>query len=201
VNNTSRFVRARYMQTLCWLEIHTTEHRLVFRDIEDTFAFVGLFFPVQARKSNTDIGLWKTETSLRTQLINNEYKASQFAYYRDWRSNKIMPPDFFTNSRDIGSYKTWDRTTRPLIAHLYKSGIIVPIHESDVPGQAISATDPMTGQETMFMDYHSYQSPSFDDLKHITDWQKVDLLGIAKRYVSELARFWGVYTNIPFCYN
>ena len=51
-------------------------------------------------------------------------------------------------------------------------------------GQAVSAVDPLTGKETLFMDYRHRTAPGPAEFSHITDWQKVDLKAIARQYAS-----------------
>ena len=118
LNSSARLIKARFVQLLCWLNVHPSEHRLVFRDVADTFAFVGIFFPDQVHALYQNVKSWRHGLKDRTKLVDNEYKETQEPYYRDWRSSQIQNRTFFDEARVAGKRK-WDYTVRPLVAQLY----------------------------------------------------------------------------------
>lgn len=198
VNSKCGYMRGKAAQTQMWLNVHESEHRLVLRDIEATYAFVGLFFPADRQKFGSNIADWRQKLSTRTKLVDNQYKAMQLPYFRDWRSDELLPTDFGPPCKNDDAYipletkgrtkkppREWDAVTRPVIARLYKSGIITPCHVNLPGGRAIAREDPMTGQQAMFIDYR--KSPLFggktiEDRSHIIDFKTVDLIKIAREH-------------------
>ncbi|KXT18032.1 hypothetical protein AC579_4596 [Pseudocercospora musae] len=141
VNAKSRYMEGKWMQMLCWLDCHMSEHCLVERDIIDTFAFAGLFFP--GEKYGEYIASWRKRLPGRTKLVDNEFKAGQLPYYRVWRSITTMPESFWPPARGLDAFRPpgkadsareWDAITRPLLARRYKAGIIAPFFDADSKG-------------------------------------------------------------------
>ncbi|KAM3414236.1 hypothetical protein BST61_g10893 [Cercospora zeina] len=198
ISYSPSYMRGKWAQTLLWLDVHQSEHRLVLRDMVATYAFVGLFFPAAPEKYGSVIAQWRQMLATRTKLVDNEHKKTQFTYYRDWRSNVYLPRDFWPPGKNDDTYlpletkewakkppREWDAVTRPIIARLYKAGIVMPLAASVPDGRAIARKDRMTGQQMMYIDHR--QSPNFGgksilDRSHITDFRTVDLIGLAREH-------------------
>lgn len=93
LNRLSHYERARFFQILCWLDVHPSEHRLVFRDIQDAFGWVGIF-PPEAPPDSEAAGKWRRELWDTSKLVDNNWKAAQPAYAKDWRSLYTIPAEF-----------------------------------------------------------------------------------------------------------
>ncbi|PIA96173.1 hypothetical protein CB0940_10666 [Cercospora beticola] len=198
VNAKCGYMRGKAAQTQMWLNVHQSEHRLVFRDLEATYAFVGLFFPADREKYGDAVADWRQNLATRTKLVDNQYKATQLPYYRDWRSDELLPKDFWPPCKNNDAYipletasrlkkppREWDALTRPIIARLYKAGIISPSPISLPCGRAIAREDPMTGEQRMFIDFRkslNFRGEAIGDRSHITDFRAVDLLGLAREH-------------------
>ncbi|KAM3414237.1 hypothetical protein BST61_g10893 [Cercospora zeina] len=165
ISYSPSYMRGKWAQTLLWLDVHQSEHRLVLRDMVATYAFVGLFFPAAPEKYGSVIAQWRQMLATRTKLVDNEHKKTQFTYYRDWRSNVYLPRDFWPPGKNDDTYlpletkewakkppREWDAVTRPIIARLYKAGIVMPLAASVPDGRAIARKDRMTGQQ-MILSY------------------------------------------------
>lgn len=76
LNRLSRHERARLSQVLCWLNVHLSEHRLVFRDIQETFGWVGIFFP-DTRPDSEDVGTWRRERKNKASWLTTTGKRSK----------------------------------------------------------------------------------------------------------------------------
>ncbi|SMQ51641.1 unnamed protein product [Zymoseptoria tritici ST99CH_3D7] len=197
INGWSSYVRGKRMQALMWLGVHLSEHRLVARDIADAFALTGLFFAPH-KLCGSEVHDWRETLKNRTKLVDNDYKASQPAYYRDWRSDETQPADFWPPASKHGDAfrppgggrpaKAWDAVTRPTIARLYKAGIITPAYFSNTLGRAIARDDPMTGRPSMFIDYRQaefFGGGLIRGRDHITDYRTIDLLKLARAQLEK----------------
>lgn len=93
-------------------------------------------------------------------IFNQIERARQGRIGRAHHSNKEKPASFFqgVDDADIAngpeSYPPeWDRTCRPIIAHLYKSGVLRTRPDDYSLGQAFAAKDPHTQNPDLFIDY------------------------------------------------
>ena len=199
VNMDSSYMRGRWAQALLWLECHPSEHRLVLRDMESAFAFVGLFFSASPEVYGNNIAAFRDGLIKDTKLVDNNYKATQLPYFRDWRSDETLPKDFWPPAKGRDAYrpppdeegnptkppKEWDAVTRPIIARLYKAGIIVPFHASLPCGRAIAREDRMTGMKSMYIDYRQsedFGGHTITGRGHIVDYRTVNLLELARNH-------------------
>lgn len=194
INGISRLTHARAFKLLCWLDCHPCEHRLVRRDMQDTLAYVGMFFPditgLPEKGEDRAIGVireWRSENHTQSKLFDNEWKAAQPSYSRDWRSSALTSKEWYDQAFELTkTRKIWkqsDAIVRPQLAKLYKAGIIAPYHGRSPPGRAYAATDTLSNEKTMYLDYRETPNPITKQmLGSITDWRYVDLIQIARQY-------------------
>lgn len=88
----SRAVAVGLMKTLMEMEVHTAEHRLVYRDMEDAFAAVSLFLPDDMFDADTKA--WLATLIQTTSLVDNDAKAKTQPYWRSVLSNSSWPLKF-----------------------------------------------------------------------------------------------------------
>lgn len=208
--NKSSYIRGRWIQVLFWLNMHMDEHRLVMRDISDTFATVALFFPYRERDSDgileqihcafrkqlrgdtipndspyAVVDLVPDEIkSIAQKMLSNEFKStSQPPYYRTPHSNRQVPESILPppGVQSDETWREWDKVVRPAVAHLYKAGIIAPWYSQDTAGQAFAAPDPSTKVPSMFIDYRR--------CRHLdtttSTYGPIDLLSLAQFYAKK----------------
>lgn len=132
INGLARLTDARALKLLCWLDTHPIEHRLVVRDMRDTLALVGMFFPditglpEKAERQFIDIICeWRRRIQTKHKVFDNEWKAAQKSYIRHWFSAPLMPLEWFDQAGKLaGDRKIWkesDAVVRPQIAKLVRT--------------------------------------------------------------------------------
>ena len=151
----------RHLPDLRFLNVHPARHRRMIPDMEEARAAMTPFFP-----SSFQIPKSKAE-ELQSSILDQGTRAQQLPpETRSHISNKFKPKSFwheldtlrlpkekaFTDSFDRLP-KEWDLTTRPIIARLYKAGIIDNAVTNSPSGLAIAAKEP--GRETpdLFIDF------------------------------------------------
>ena len=150
----------KYFRTLRFLDVHPDRNRRTGRDACEAYAMAKLFFPTDFLSSEQGI-LHKDSL-----LLNQAERARNPPARRPHTSNKYQPKSFFeewdTYRKERGRhapYPTeWDVVTRPIIAKLYKAGIIGNsyIPEWALPGKAMAAKGP-TGERDLYIDLRCVQ--------------------------------------------
>lgn len=136
----------KWCHDLRFLDVHPDENKRVVPDIEEARAMMMLFFPSEFLDSELGEGF---KDSI---LLRQAERASQGTpKIRSHTSNKYRPQSFWTDwdqmrkERGFGFEtipRDWDKCIRPIIAKLYKAGVIGTAHLFYPPGQAIARTEP-----------------------------------------------------------
>ncbi|KAJ9656968.1 hypothetical protein H2201_008330 [Coniosporium apollinis] len=127
------------------------EHRRVVPDMLGAFAAMSLFFTPEFLSSDSGT---EFQDSL---LVKQAERAKQLPDRRRYDSNKYMPNEFWKDWDTVCKRRQpypfeWDIAIRPIIAHLYKSGVITMAYEEQVPGKAIAAKEPGRGLD-LYIDF------------------------------------------------
>ena len=192
------------MKQLMWLRVHMTKHRLVWRDIQDAAFSVALFFPsvtAMAGKKKTKTVCF-TASDKAARLIDNFAKARQKPYTRTFLSNKTIGDDLWEISRKRWDTRQpqrysgdrypadWDLLTRPMIALLFKTGIIRPGSYPYPEGQVFagpSFPEDLKSEPNLYIDYRTVKEDWAKTPKDITDPRSVDTLGYARDFAKQHA--------------
>lgn len=196
--------RVRAHEVLTWLDMHVSEHRLVWRDMVHAVACVSLLFPA-LEPQESRLSRWRSRHS--REFLDNEWKKENMKPYArsTQRSNYALANDLFqqateefqsvrrprghrgskkyTYPRDRPDYpRGWDMFLRPTLARLFKAGVIGPGYVPFPAGQALPVKD--DGKEHMYIDYRRLKGtewwPKPSALSHIQDPYRVDLLKTAR---------------------
>ena len=139
----------RWRHDLRFLDVHPDSHRRVVPDIEEARAMMTLFFPSEFLFSQ------QGEKFKDSLLLDQAQRASRGpSKIRSHTSNKYRPQNFWAEWDSIRKeaknekplrvehkYRDWDKSIRPIIAKLYKAGVIGNAHLPYPPGQAIVQTE------------------------------------------------------------
>ena len=136
----------KWCRDLRFLDVHPDTHRKVVPDIENARAMITLFIDTdfvkskQGAKFKDSLLLDQTERAHRGPLkirsgTSNQYREKSF--WADWEDIRKRKPNGFKNFP-----LKWDITVRPMIAKLYKAGVIASAHTPYPVGQAIAGTEP-----------------------------------------------------------
>lgn len=189
------------MKTLMEMEVHTAEHRLVYRDMEDAFAAVSLFLPDDIFDAETKA--WLATLSQTTQLVDNDAKAKTQPYWRSVLSNSSWPLKFWNGQwEEIGDAayrnpeypvwhlkeepRVWDEVARPTIAHLFKAGIIGPGYCPYPSGQAMAVpAHPGDPRRDLFISYCNIRGDWPTMSSTMRDPHAIDLLAMARKHTAK----------------
>ncbi|KAG8526628.1 uncharacterized protein KY384_008829 [Bacidia gigantensis] len=169
---------------LRFVNVHPERHRRMCADMVDARALITPFFPHKPNGPKTQ------PFTFTSQLLDQAARAQQTpAASRSTSSMKDRPKSFFSelDALDLPEQKaftnvwdefprSWDNATRPILARLFKAGIISPCAANHVPGQVFSAHDPKTPNAPLdlFVDYRANADgslifpPSFKDPPPLT---------------------------------
>ncbi|KAK5122093.1 hypothetical protein LTR85_004339 [Meristemomyces frigidus] len=217
VISKNRLNRVRFYGLLMDMNWHVSEHRLVTRDMQEAFATVSMFFPDFGVDSNTELRAWKHSLARKPSLFDNVMKANKLPYARKINSNRTMPDAFWvepdrvclemcSSCPDIHRKpppREWDKVVRPMIAKLFKAGIIGPGYVPYPEGHSLVASDPEARPEehllaapgamqaSWYVDYRDWREDWPTMPASIRDPTTVDLLASARRFAakSPAARF------------
>ena len=166
IDQISKFVdqehKFRYIRDLHFLGVHPYKHRRVVPDMLQARGMMALFFPTSFFESESGI-LHKDSL-----IINQSERVKHPPNRRTHASNKSVDKQLFEEwdaywkpPRDFNDYPLdWDKVTRPIIAKLYKTGVIQNAYTPDTPGRAMAATEP--GRRDTTRDFYI-------DLRVLTD--------------------------------
>lgn len=200
--------RVMAWELLHWMEVHTNGDagdRAVWSDITNALAAMSMFFP----PADNALGRSTYEQHAQKSLFtNNEYKAKMTPYARFPQSNKHLPKDVW-NAVDKQVQETketrrippeWDAYCRPIVAKLFKTGILGLGYCPYPEGYAIVVDDPSLGKG-MCIDYRREEAwPTF--LFDVPDPTKIDLLPRARRWAekhpSAKFAFFRIWTHALF---
>ena len=133
--------RLRYIRDLHFLGVHPHKHRRMIPDMLQARGTMALFFPSIFFESEFGI-LHKNSL-----IVNQSERAKNLPNRRTHASNKWVDKKLFEEwdahwkqARHHDDYPLeWDVTNRPIIAKLYKTGIIQNSYASRTPGRAMAA--------------------------------------------------------------
>ena len=173
------------------LKISLFAHRKILRDLRQAYVMIVPFFPALFHT--------KHHPFHHSLLYDQTERATQIPARRSFHSNKYRPKAWwkewdvalvneFTTSGDKQIFNgeaypdDWNRTNRPIIAKLYKEGVIKSSYNQFSTGQAVCLTDPGTKQPDLFFDWRHHGPLTFPP--DMQDPTAVDhFLPIAKRFV------------------
>lgn len=144
----------RYIRDLHFLGVHPHKHRRMVPDMLQARGMMALFFPSSFFESEFGI---LHQNSL---LIKQSERAQNPPNRRTHASNKFVDKKLFeewdahwNQSAGYGDYPLgWDIVTRPIIAKLYKTGVIQNSYASRSPGRAMAAKEPGRDSRDFYID-------------------------------------------------
>ena len=204
----NRLNRVRYYRLLMNMGWHVGEHRLVHRDMQEAFTTVAMFFPGYGVDENSEIRQWKADVLQRLPIFDNASKAAGIPYNRAIRSNRTMPDDFWvepdevsrivcngctesttTHTHQARAPIAWDKFVRPLVAKLFKAGIIGPGYDSHPEGFSVVTTDRASRTpQNWYLDYREVCKRELTVPRIMRNPHLVDLLATAERFAVRNSR-------------
>ena len=144
----------RYIRDLHFLGVHPHKHRRVVPDMLQARGMMALFFPSSFFES--DFGM-RHQNSL---IVKQTERAKNLPNRRTHASNKFVDKKLFEEwdvhwkqSSGYGDYPLeWDIANRPIIAKLYKTGVIQNSYASRSPGRAMAAKEPGRDSRDFYID-------------------------------------------------
>ncbi|KAL9004683.1 MAG: hypothetical protein Q9188_002498, partial [Gyalolechia gomerana] len=153
--NSSTSNRFKHYHTLRFLDVHPDRHRRVIPDARDARAMVALFFPSEFLSS--DYGILHKDSL----LLNQRERALNPPSMRESASERYKSKNFWEEWENLCKTHNpkdhypveWDVVIRPVIARLYKAGIIGPIflEWKHIPGRAMTGPG-VEGKRDFFID-------------------------------------------------
>ncbi len=135
--------RSKHLRTLRFMDIPADKHLRTKPDARDAHAMAMLFFPSDFLQSEYGV---PHKDSL---LFNTKERALNPPARRSWVSDQYKPAAFWDEwtaywqkAGDEANYPVeWDMVIRPIVAKLYKAGVINPTYQSVqyVCGRAMAA--------------------------------------------------------------
>ena len=148
--------RLEYLHTLRFLDVNPHRNRRTGRDAVEARAMAALFF--RPGFAASEFG----EPYKESLLLNQPERARNVPSRRPHTSNKFQPKSFWEewdaywtrNHRDDPWPLEWDVTIRPIIARLYKAGVIgnAYLPDREIPGRTMAAKSP-DGTRDLYIDY------------------------------------------------
>lgn len=154
----------RYVRDLHFLGVHPYKHRRMIPDMLQARGMTAFFFPSSFFES--ELGILHKDSL----IVNQSERAKTLPDRRTHASNKWIDKKLFEEwdahwkqAKHREDYPLeWDVVSRPIIAKLYKTGVIQNSYASDAPGRAMAAREP--GRDTR--DFYI-------DLRVLTDGMKM----------------------------
>lgn len=161
--------------------------RRAYRDMARAFAQVSIAFPNLPTYSMTKF-LTENEVGQKFKgslLLDPTARAKMVPRCRSRWSCQTRPDEFFKDWIDVkrqpgdNSFNiplAWDATIRPLIAKLYKEGVLAPAHQpSSMPdGQAVALKEPGSDQLDLYVCYHSrFRDGAWAHVENPSKWPDI----------------------------
>lgn len=178
-------------RTLIWLRVHTSSHRIVWKDIVSAFQSMAIFFDGAGDCHPSDL-------PLRNEIADNNGRAANRPYSRTFQSNLLLPARFWREADELNERRQdacrrripfydreGDKNMRLIIAHWFKAGVICAAHIPYPTGDCVVSNEEGKSRPDLFIDYRSMREdwPAIrGDFKAITDPYKVDLLRSARAF-------------------
>ncbi|KAG8162053.1 hypothetical protein KVR01_007818 [Diaporthe batatas] len=174
-------------------------HRYLAQDVTQAFVTMGLFFPkLEVTKLVRDFLDSEQGSQFKISGIFDPVARSRMIPDRRSRTSQTRrPKSFFKELEELESREesmvdicpmSWSTAVRPIIATLYRAGIIQPSntqpHPDCVPGRAYAAEEPhRPGKLDFFVRYKRHQPLSVPPVPSMEDWP--DLLESAQAFSKE----------------
>lgn len=177
----------KWCHDLRLLDVHPDTNRKVVPDIEQARAMMMLFFSSEFLTSKHG------EAFKDSLLLNQSERASQGPpKIRSHNSNATRPKDFWKDWDDLRKQhrpfafkhipRDWDNTIRPIVAKLFKAGVIGSAHLPYPPGIAIARKEPDRDPD-LYFDFREIESQiTFPAGFDRTPPSKEQLLSTARNY-------------------
>lgn len=144
----------KYVRDLHFLGVHPHKHRRTAPDMLQARAMMTLFFPSSFYDS--ELGILHKDSL----IVKQSERANHLPNRRTHASNKFIDKQIFeewdahwNRSRYGDDYPLeWDVATRPIIARLYKTGVIQNSYASRSPGRAMAAKEPGRDGRDFYID-------------------------------------------------
>ena len=158
VEQMSRFDKEkhkfRFIRDLHFLGVHPARHRRMVPDMLQARGMMALFFPSSFFES--ELGILHKDSL----IVNQSERAKTTRNRRTHASNKWVDKELFEEwdahwkqSRGFNDYPLeWDIVNRPIIAKLYKTGVIQNAYTSRTPGRAMAAKEPGRDSRDFYID-------------------------------------------------
>ena len=162
----------RCLRDLKFLDIHPGRHRRMVPDMIEARAMMTPYFHPSVPGADHDISETisplvfdqtarskKSPPNIRSH-VSTFYRPKEFFQEVDdlnQNKNKSSNINDAEYEEDEKTFKRWDLVIRPIIAHLYKAGIIDAMAMSRASGQAFAATEPGRDDPDLFIDYRKFQ--------------------------------------------
>jgi len=153
--NSTSVHRFKHLRILRFLNVHPDQNRRTNRDALDARAMAMLFFSSDFLSSEYSI------IHKDSLLLNQAERARHPPLRRPHTSNKYQPKGFWdewdshwkAHRRNDPYPVEWDNAIRPIIAKLYKAGVISNSYTPEwaVPGKAMAAKGP-DGTRDLYLD-------------------------------------------------
>ncbi|KAI4258196.1 MAG: hypothetical protein L6R42_005245 [Xanthoria sp. 1 TBL-2021] len=184
----------KHYHTIRFLDVHPDKHRRVTRDARDARAIAYLFFPSSFLSSKYG------RPHKHSLLLNQRERALNPTPRRPHASDAKKPKNFWDEfdshfkTHAVDDYPAeWDVAVRPIIARLYKAGVISPtfLPEQNTPGKAMAVPTGPSGQRDLYIDFRLIQ-PEITFPRHVNhppskDWLMIQMHTFAKKHPG--ARF------------
>ncbi|KAL8800251.1 MAG: hypothetical protein Q9182_005307 [Xanthomendoza sp. 2 TL-2023] len=150
----------KHLYTIRFLNVHPDRHRRVTHDALEARAMALLFFPSSFLISEQGL---PHKDSL---LLNQHARAIDPPLRRPFTSDAHKPRNFwdefdtYWRTHSIDEYpQDWDIAIRPIIARLYKAGIVGPTftREHHIPGKAVAVPTGPDGARDLYIDLRLIQ--------------------------------------------
>ena len=144
----------RYVRDLHFLGVHPHKHRRIIPDMLQARGMMALFFEPSFFES--DFGILH-KNSL---IVDQSERAKNLPSRRTHTSNKGIDKKLFEEwdahwkqARHRDDYPLeWDVVNRPIIAKLYKTGVVQNSYASRTPGRAMAAKEPGRDKRDFYID-------------------------------------------------
>ena len=142
----------RYIRDLHFLGVHPHKHRRVVPDMLQARGMMALFFPSSFFESD---GILHNDSL----IVNQSERAKNIPNRRTHASNKWVDKQVFEEwdahwkkSSPHAYPLEWDIATRPIIAKLYKTGVIQNSYASSSPGRAMATKESGRDSRDFYID-------------------------------------------------
>ena len=144
----------RYIRDLHFLDVHPHKHRRMVPDMLQARGMMALFFPSGFFES--ELGILHKDSL----IVNQAERAKNLPNRRTHASNKWVDKKLFEEwdahwkqARHSDDYPLeWDVANRPIIAKLYKTGVIQNSYASQTAGRAMAAKEPGRDSRDFYID-------------------------------------------------